>query len=58
MSDTQTMAKRPQMTIRDDDGELRAMLDDLRVLERPVLTQSDMVRKLAREAWERRKNTK
>ena len=45
--------KRPQIVVRDDDGELRVMLEDIRALERPVPTHSDVIRRLIREEWEK-----
>jgi hypothetical protein len=46
--------KRPQIVVRDDGGELRRMLEDLRVRERPVPTHSDIIRRLVKQAWESR----
>lgn len=45
--------KRPQLNIADPDNELRDMIDDLRSRERPVPSQSEIVRRIVREAWER-----
>lgn len=49
---TGTTPKRPQLNIADPDNGVRDMLDDLRALERPVPSQSDVLRRVVREAWE------
>lgn len=45
--------KRPQINIRDEDGALRDMLEDIRAAERPVPSNADVIRRLVREEWER-----
>lgn len=50
---TRQPPRRPQLNIADPDNELRDMIDDLRSRERPVPSQSELVRRLVREAWEK-----
>lgn len=47
------MSKRPQLNVADPENELRDKIEDLRARRRPVPSQSEMVRVLVREAWER-----
>lgn len=47
-----TAPKRPQLNIADPDNAVRDMLDDLRAIERPVPSQSDVLRRVVRAAWE------
>lgn len=44
--------KRPQLNIADPGHDLRSKIDDLRALQRPVPSQSDLVRALVTERWE------